>query len=257
MAINRNGRTFDREHTKITQEIFRELAPGIVRNAGDAMQRAWATHGDAIMGEIEAMAEHRANDPYNHARAALITSILSPGVKLDKNIRQARRAMNCLYRHFRDNDAVYQCITDNRKDAGGRCGGQPAIALYQSLDFIRHIDPELMTKPALMALAKQDVISGIGHKTASFAAALYDVDADVFTLDVHMQRWVCDVAGRPDLAASKMEINDAPYAMLEALLVGIARAALPGVPMFGIQWACWNEVSEGEHRTHLGIFGLD
>lgn len=258
MAGRGNGRvTYDRKATKMTKEMVLEILPALYRNAPDAMREAWDRHGDAIMDEIVKIEEHRSADPESHARAALITAILSPGTELDKNIRQARRALDCIEFNFNDVDAIYKCITDNLQDAGGAYGTRPARSLLLSLDFLRNIELDLMTKPALMALKRRGIISGIAHKTGSFAAALYDPYAPVFTLDVHMLRWVCKVVGREDWIAGSMEINDAPYAMLEEALVSIARETLPDAPTFGVQWAIWNEQSQEQHRSHLAIFGID
>lgn len=240
--------------TRITREMVDELMPGILRNAAQSMRDAWSAHGDDVMGEILEMRQHREDDPIGHAQAALICSILSPGTELPKNIRQARRIMENLDREYPNQDSMYQVATANKTDAGGKCGGGPARGVWQSIDYIRNINPQWMDKPSLLALRKERRVMGIASKTASFAAALYDECAPVFTLDVHMMRWLCVVGDMPELVAGSMNIDTDAYDALEPVLVAIARAAVPEAPVFGIQWAVWNSVSQGAHREHISLY---
>lgn len=253
-------KVYPSKSTRITLDLAHEMMASIIANAPDAMRRAWDATGEDVMAEILAMRQHREDDPVAHAQAALICSILSPGNKLPKNIRQAVRVMECLDQHFDCSDALYQCATNASTDHGGRGLGNNVKSLLKSLDYIRHINPALMTKEALLTLRENRVIMGIGPKTASFAAAMYDECAPVFTLDVHMMRWLCIVGDRPELVAGSMNIDDDAYAVLEPVLVALAHVAVPDAPVFGIQWACWNEVSdeEGEDafRPHAHLFGL-
>ena len=157
--------------------------------------------------------------------------------------------MDRLYDHFETVDDIYRLITDEGAKAWVTAGGA-ARGLFRSLETIRNIEPEDMTKDNLLALKKQGKLGNVGEKTASMAIALFNGDADVFTLDVHMLRLLQSFVG--GTTATNMGINKVPYRMLEATLVEWAHQH--GYRPFVLQWAMW-QIRYGYFESHAGIFG--
>lgn len=212
---------------------------------------------DSVMAEIDAMMALREADSTYYAQCCLTFAIASPGMTIDMSIAIVQRFMRNLDREFNAVDDVYACITDT-SDGGPKVGavtlGMIARSLFHSLDYIRHIDADMMDRTSLLALNKAGTIRGIADKTSAMAAALYDPHNRVFTLDVHMMRLLCMLYD--DGAAGAHTINKTGYDILQSALLTWADDTFPNVPTFAVQWAMWNIQGFGYHVRHLGIFGL-
>lgn len=209
-------------------------------------------HFNSVNAELDQIACNRESDAIRHAQQCLVFAILSPGCRLQCNALMARRFFDAIDSgvRFESTDDLYQEIASG---IGGRGIGRNIRNLYLSLDCILNIAPEEMTKDVLLAYRKARRIMGIGEKTASMAVALFNQHADVFTLDVHMLRWICEtVLG---VTAGSHIIDDKAYRILEPWFVQWARDNFPSQSTFAVQWAIWN-VRQGSHQNHLPIFGL-
>jgi hypothetical protein len=204
---------------------------------------------DAIAAEVAVMDALREQDAILHAQTSLVFAIISPQCWFGHNVAATRRIMDRLYDNFETVDDVYRILTNDGAMSWVTAGGA-ARGIFTSLDTIRNIEPEDMTKDNLLALKKQGKLRNVGEKTAAMAVALFNGDADVFTLDVHMLRMLQSFVG--GITATSMTVNKVPYRMLEATLVEWARQN--GYRPFVLQWAMW-QIQHGYFESHLGIFG--
>lgn len=207
---------------------------------------------DSVNAEIELIMAERESDPIRHAQKCLVFAILSPGCRLPCNATMVRRFFTAIDsgKVFESCDDLYQTIATG---IGGRGIGRNIRNLHLSLDTILNLTPDDMVKPTLLAYRKARRIMGIGEKTAAMAVALFNPTADVFTLDVHMLRWITETIF--GITAESHTIDDTAYRMLEPWFVNWVKHNFPGESPFTIQWSVWN-VRQGKHETHLPIFGL-
>lgn len=108
-------------------------------------------------------------------------------------------------------------------------------------------------------MVRDDLASwpGLSMKTASMATALYDQNAEVYTLDTHMLRWMCKMAGLNVQPGTYACSNANRYRAIERMFVELANVHCDDAPIFLTQWAIWNDAGfDGVHQCHLPIFGL-
>ncbi len=205
-----------------------------------------------VNAELLTIVGNREADSIRHAQQCLVFAILSPGCRIACNSLLARRFFDAIDAgvRFESCDDLYQEIATG---VGGRGIGRNIRSLFMSLETLLNISPDDMTKPVILALRKARRLMGIGEKTAAMAVALFNAQADVFTLDVHMLRWITSTLF--DLTAEGHTIDDAAYRMLEPWFVNWCRTYYPAESPFAIQWAIW-DVRQGKHETHTPIFGL-
>jgi len=207
-----------------------------------------------VRDEIVRMVELREDDPVGYAQRCLIFAITSPGCKFEDNVELVSRTMVRIEQGWypESRDSLYKKVFAG---LSGRSHGRGCANLYDSWDYIRSIgrsignEPIDMSKDTLMSLRSHRTIMGIGQKTASMAAALWDAEAPVFTLDVHMLRGFATIAGFDP--SGTYTITDKAYTMLELFL---AEKSLRYGSPFEIQWTLWNMFGFGYHVTHLPIF---
>jgi hypothetical protein len=229
-----------------------EDVPAIVESAEKLWESVASTIDfAAINDELTIMAECRDADPTRYAQQCLVFAILSPGQRLACNALLVRRFFDAIDagKQFTSCDDLYQTIAHG---IGGRGTGRNIHNLWLSLDAILNLSPDDVTKPTLMAWRKSRYIMGIGEKTAAMVTALYEQTAPVFTIDVHMLRWITSTLF--DITAENHTITDLAYRALEAFFVQWSARYFPGQSTFSVQWAVWN-VRHGSHKTHLPIFG--
>jgi endonuclease III len=225
-----------------------------VTASGEALWQSVAATIDfaSVNEELTAISECRDADPIRHAQKCLAFAILSPRCKLHWNATMVQRFFSAIDagEQFESCDDLYQTIAYG---IGGIGVGPNVARLYASLDAIADVTPDDMTKPTLLAWRKARYIMGIGEKTAAMAVALFEQTSPVFTLDVHMLRWITDTVW--GTTASEHSIADTAYKVLEPWFVQWAARYFPAQSPFSVQWAIWN-VRQGNHETHLPIFGL-
>ena len=123
--------------------------------------------------------------------------------------------------------------------------------LLKNAAYIRTLTSGTLDRDIIAGLA------GLSMKTASMATALYDQNAEVYTLDTHMLRWLCKLAGLTIQTGTYNCSNDNRYRLIENHILNIVHNVAADVPIFLTQWAVWNDTGfGGEHKCHLPIFGL-
>jgi len=208
-------------------------------------------HASPILDELAQMDALKSADETYYAQTCLVFAILSPQCWFDRNVRACQRFMAHIDDDFERVEDVFDVITNDGIDSW-ITSGMAARSLFKSLDTIRALTPDDMHKEILFAYKKAGILAGIGEKTASMACALFDATEEVFTLDVHMLRFVQQLTG--STIAGRMNINRIPYRMLEAAFVEWHKEHLPEYPIFVSQWALW-EIHQGAgHINHLDIF---
>lgn len=209
------------------------------------LRAAVALHGERIVAEIETIRAKRAQDPALWARFVVAKAILSPGVKLDPNIRLAVFLRDAIERG--ETVETYDHAIPYIKAAHyyGRSSGanvNRALNAYHSLknhSWERAMEWSELTYP------------GLSLKTRSWALALNDASNRVYTLDTHMLRGFARLAG---IDGTSFTITDSAYPKLAALLLDIHDQVCPDYAPLVSQWALWNEYRHpGIHASHLGI----
>jgi 3-methyladenine DNA glycosylase/8-oxoguanine DNA glycosylase len=206
-----------------------------------------------IMREVDTIAALREGDSVSHAQNCLVFAICSPQCKFAVNVRASQRMLGRLHEHYATVNDVYKVLTDDGTDSWVT-SGNAARCLFASLDFLRHVTDEDMTKATLRTVRKLGKVKGLGEKTMSMALALYDATLNVYTLDVHMLRGIMRAMSKDE--AGTMLAQDVAYRMIEDALCAWHLRTFAGWPIFVSQWALWNAWRDGSHESHLGIFGL-
>lgn len=215
----------------------------------DAMRYAVAMHADSIMREIAAFDAQRETNPVRWAQLTSIKSILSPGAKLPANIALARMLTDTM----RNGDILrtYDDAETYRSACkyGGRSVGKNIVNALIAWNVLRDVTPDAMTWDTLATWNNGAALTGHALKTRSWTLALYDARNRVYTLDVHMVRGLCKIAG-----IERDNITDAAYTMLAELMLDIHDETCPEYPPLVSQWAMWNEFRHaGKHAEHIAL----
>ena len=238
-------------HTITLAEVDRILSH--VNDSTDSLIAEIMSTSQNVMHEITIFNDARMGDNVLHAQQCLIFAICSPQCKFDKNVRAANRMVVSLAKDFDSIDSVYQTLTANGTDSWVTAG-MSARAIFASLNFLRNVTDDDMSKSVLRAMRKVGQVKGLGEKTMAMALALYDANNPVFTLDVHMLRGLQSLSH--GIIAGSMTINDNAYRALEDGMVAWHNVNMANYPIFLSQWALWNSFGfDGKHVSHLGILG--
>ena len=206
------------------------------------MRQAVDKHYAAIMSELDRFDEL---SPVDRVRHAVVFSIISPKCPIDKNTR-VTPVMVDLIMHGATEDQMRNLLLA----FGIGMQNQKAGRLYANAEWLRNATSANMTREQLVKLA------GISLKTGSMSMALYDQNAEVFTLDTHMYRGLRELAGLAPEQGTHAAA-DGRYKIIEQFYLDVAREHCADAPIFLAQWALWNEFGfDGAHQVHLAIFGI-
>lgn len=214
-----------------------------------AMRNAVNLHRDAIMREIAAFDAQRNENATRWAQLTIIKSMLSPGAKLDANIALAKMLTDTM----RNGDILrtYDDAETYRAACkyGGRSVGKNIVNSLIAWNIVRNVTPDAMTWNTLATWNNGAALTGHAIKTRSWTLALYDARNRVYTLDVHMVRGLCKLAG-----IERDNITDAAYTMLAAFMLELHDEICPELPPLVSQWALWNEFRHaGKHASHIAL----
>lgn len=225
----------DADVVAMTSLETRNRLISIMRNAVDK-------HYTDIMSELDRFDEL---SPVDRVRHAVVFSIISPKCPIAKNTRVTPKIVKLIMNHASRDE-----IRDELLKGGIGLQNSKADRLYANSHFLRNCTSADMDRDILAALP------GLSLKTASMTMALYDQDAEVYTLDTHMLRELREIAGLP----YEQGTHAAPkgrYVKVEKFYMDIAKEHCADAPIFLTQWALWNEFGfKGEHQVHLAIFGI-
>lgn len=241
-------------YTSAMHTVKQDDAARIVLHLAEALKPYEAdihAYAKDILRELETMQAIKAHDETFYAQTCVVFAIISPQCWIDRNIRAAQRFMAHIDDDFQRVEDVFDVITDNGNDSWVT-SGMAARSLFKSLDFIRTLESQDMHKEILMAYKKAKLVYGLGQKTASMACALFDATEEVYTLDVHMLRFLQKITG--GIVAGRMGINDLPYRILEPTLVQWHKETFPQYPIFVSQWALWCVQQGVGFISHVDIF---
>jgi len=184
--------------------------------------------------------------PIDRARHAIVFSIVSPKCPIVKNATITPLLVNAVM-----HNATLEDLLSIFSEVGVGLQNMKAARIMANAEYIRTLTTATIDRDVMSTL------SGLSMKTASMAMALYDQNAEVYTLDTHMIRWAREVAGLTPEPGTHACSNAKRYRQLESFLIDIAKEHCADVPVFLTQWAIWNDAGfNGEHQIHLPIFGI-
>lgn len=217
-----------------------ETRARIVRYMRDSVDR----HYGNIIAET---ARFGALSPIMRLRHAVVFSIVSPKCPIERNAA----ITPAIVRAVVDNHASAAELLPLFAQYGVGLQNTKSARIAANAEYLRNVTTDTVDRDTLTKL------SGISLKTASMATALYDQDAEVYTLDTHMLRWLRDIANLPRETGTHNCTSRKLYTVLESFLIDIARQHCADAPIFVTQWAIWNDCGfKGVHQCHLPIFGL-
>lgn len=192
-----------------------------------------------VVSEVIQFSDERKKDRNAFARRCILFAILSPQTYFDKNTL----ALQKLLEVWNDEPDISQI-----QDAVGdvlyhKTKARNIYAVYDLLNT-EGLD-EWSTYENILT------IKGMGRKTSSFAMALIDANAPVFTLDVHMLRSIVWAVLGKHVNPS---ITPASYVRLQDIMVRWTKTNGLISP-FVAQWSIWNMWGFNRHVSHLGIIG--
>jgi endonuclease III len=213
--------------------IIRNNRPAIAQ----AMRDSVRMHGTYVAAELDAIAQLDATD---RARHAIVFSIVSPRCPFNKNVKVTPVLVNAIMSGERNAHTFTAILSAH----GIGLQNQKGKNIASCAELIATMSD--VTRALCMS------IRGIALKASAMTLALYDQHAEVYTLDTHMLRELCKLAG----IAFDGSITDAAYRELETFMIDIARTECPDVSIFLTQWSLWNTFKNETHESHTAIFGL-
>lgn len=210
----------------------------VMRNETDVLnviRTAIAQFGADIVAELATISSI---DAAERARSSVVFSIMSPRCPFAKNVAVTPVLIRAILRN-----ASQKELEAIIRSHGIGLASQKSLRLFAASQFVREID-ENVTREQLLAVV------GISYKVSAMTLALLDQNAQVFTLDTHMVKGFCRIAGVEEMRG----ITDSAYVALETWILGIVREL--NVSPFLAQWAMWNLWKGDSHESHLAIFGL-
>lgn len=217
------------------------------------MIAATMRHENAIREELAAFDTARDTNPDAWARLCVIKSILSPGARLLPNIAAAKAVYVHMVRggkmeSFEDFAAVVEGLS-----YGTQCYATSVKALIKSWQTIKTLRADSMTSEMLTALVKSGTLAGQQDKARAWSLALFDSTSQVYTLDRHMLRKLCEIAG-VSLPSGDIAIGAKAYRMIASMMLELHGQYFPTYGPLVSQWAIWNETRHpGEHAEHIAL----
>ena len=208
------------------------------------------TYAESITEELGELAEYRANDEEGYLQRCIIWALCTPMNNLDRSFRAMHRYLPHLYDTGQTVESIGTIISGDGDGWNGAYSGS-ATAILASLPTIYTLTGEGMKKETLRALKGVGALRGAGEKVMAMMIAPFNPDADVYTIDRHMVKIICDLIGEDRSAYDGC--TDAAYVMIERAFIKWHRANFPTLPVFVSQWALWNGERKDVHASHLAL----
>ena len=218
--------------------ISRENVGQIIDNIGGLEKLVDYINDPLVTAEILQFREARERNPYGLARNVILFAMLSPQTRFEANVTAFHNLL-----------AIWDRNPSLEEIREAIVGVQfSATKAQRILDARKFLDDENL--PTRMNRHNLLKLKGMGHKTTSFALALFDDLSPVFTLDLHMLRAISWATGFGHDVNVILRKN--VHTTLEDAVVNYLREKSVASP-FVAQWSLWNAWGFNRHVSHLPI----
>lgn len=204
------------------------------------VQSAYDTYAADVMSDIRTLRAFQSDYPEYYAKFCIVTAIMSNGMQLEQSFYAAHAIVDAMM-ISPNSDMAYDdvdLIVKSRVPSAG------SLAYGSSIKYIAaqwQIIAAWM--PNMMDYGTVRTLDGMGPKTGSWAIALHDHNANVFTLDRWMLR---GIAGFPQ--TGNIAVSQTVYNMIADMMLAICDM-LEVSPLVA-QWSMWNTYRNNEHADH-------
>lgn len=206
------------------------------------VQSAYDTYADAIMSDVRTLRTFQRDYPEYYAKFCVVTAIMSNGMELNNSFRAAHAIVDAMIMSpnsdmtYEDVDYIVKSMVPS---AGSLAYGASVKAIATQWQTIAAWTPDMMNYGTVRTL------KGMGPKTGSWAVALHNHNANVFTLDRWMLRGIAGFS-----QTGNISVTETVYTMLADMFLMICDM-LELSPLVA-QWSMWNTYRNNEHADHTG-----
>lgn len=203
----------------------------------------------AVMAEIAELDVAIANNETALRRRAILFGCATPKTGVDTSIHVAVSVANVPAADWQDTaygESVLRALPHpNGTDTLYSAPMPPTLS--KRIAAVSH----LLADPSALSVESLEACKGVGPKVARMAMAVAAPHARRFTVDMWHGRQLLALAGREYRVNVAVDVR--AYPAIEEFFLAWADQNFPGIPVWAVQWACWN-VCESRHRSHRALW---
>lgn len=233
---------------KAVRDMLGSVDPVLLGSLADETRR----YLPAVLSEMESLHDAIRRDHAAVTRAAILFAYATPNASLNHSLGTAVALRGFDPRSFADGDYVSRLVRELPTNAYIKSRRDTFCAPLPGDMAIRlHASWRMLANPESVTLGGLESVPKVGKKVARMAFAIANPSARIFTVDRWHCRQLLALSGRP----YNVDVSswDTAYALIESFFTQWADDHFPGIPMWAVQWACWN-VCVSQHRPHSAIW---